>query len=102
MDSVFALFNYLKESTWIESLMYTYGYQDFNPSEPEYHMLGGILLELHESTWSDDLHLYKPDIEDEGLKFLTVFEMRNIYLEQLIVDNTKLTSDVAHRIALSV
>ncbi len=57
---------------------------------------------MDESTWSDQLYNYKTNIEDEGLKFLTVFEMRNIYLEQLIVDNTKLTSDVAHRIALSV
>ena len=82
--------------------MDTYGYDQFNPSEPDYHMLGDILIDLHESTWSDDLHLYKPDIEDEGLKFLTVFEMRNIYLEQLIVDNSKLTSDVARKIVLSV
>jgi hypothetical protein len=102
MDSVFALFDFLKESTWIETLMYTYGYQDFNPNKPDYHMLGDILFDLHESTWSDQLYLYRTDIEEVGLKFLTVLDMRNIYLEKLIVDNSNLTSDVAHRIALSV
>ncbi len=102
MDSVFALFDFMKESTWIETLMYTFGYQDFNPSNPDYHMLGEILFELHESSWSDQLHLYQPDIEEVGLKFLTVFDMRNIYLEQIIVNNSSLDSDVAHKIALRV
>jgi hypothetical protein len=83
MDSVFELFDFMKESTWIETLMYTYGYQDFNPINPDYKMLGDILFELHESTWSDQLHLYKPDIEDVGLKFLTVLDMRNIYLDKI-------------------
>lgn len=102
MDSVFAIFEYLKESTWIETLMYTYGYQEFNPRNPGYNMLGDILIELYESTWSDQLHIYRTDIEDEGLKFLTVLEMRNIYLEKLIVDNSILNSDVARKIVLNV
>jgi len=102
MDSVFALFDFMKESTWIETLMYTYGYPDFNPSKPEHDMLGNVLIELHESTWSDQLYLYRPDIEHAGLKFLTVLEMRNIYLEQLIVNNTNINVDVARKIVLSV
>ena len=102
MDSVFELFDFMKESTWIETLMYTYGYQDFNPSNPDYKMLGDILFELHESTWSDQLNLYKPDIEDAGLKFLTVLDMRNIYLEQLIVNNTRMNIDIARKIVCSV
>jgi hypothetical protein len=100
MDSVFAIFDFMQESTWIESL-YTYGYQGFNPRSPDYNMLGDILFDLHESTWSEQLHIYKPDIEDAGLKFLTILDMKNIYLEQLIVDNTILGHDVARKIALT-
>ena len=86
----------MRESSWIETLRYTYGYEDYENN------LGLVLLEMHESSWSDDLHLYRGNIEEEGLQFLTVLEMRNIYLSELLIDCTKLDSDIVSRIVSSV
>lgn len=72
---VYAIFELLKESTWIESLD-VYGYTTFHKD-----LVPELVATLPESTWAENLPYYKPDIENEGLKFLTVPEMKKI-LEQ--------------------
>ena len=82
MENVLAVFEYMKESTWIQSLE-KYGY----PLPMQYEVpakLPEILLDLYESTWAEDLYMYKRDIEEGlGIKFMTVKEMRNVYLTDL-------------------
>lgn len=69
---VYAIFERLKESTWIESLD-KYGYPQVTVDQiPE------IVSTLSESTWAEKLDIYKPDIVADGLQFISVPEMKRI------------------------
>jgi hypothetical protein len=90
MENVRAVFEYLKESTWVQSL-----------EEPV--KLPEILLELYESTWADELYHYKRDIEEDlGIRFMTVKDMRNAYLTELLLKIDGVGYDIADKIASMV
>ena len=96
MDTIRNIFLFMNESTWMDSLMYTYGYNDFNRWNPSPESIQEVIFDLYESTWSEDLLLYQPDIEEAGLPFMTIRQMRNVYIETFL---NKLTEpDITRKI----
>ena len=96
MDTIRNIFLFMNESTWMDSLMYTYGYNDVNRWNPSPESIQEVIFDLYESTWSEDLLLYQPDIEEAGLPFMTIREMRNVYIETFL---NKLTEpDITRKI----
>lgn len=84
METIRKIFLFMNESTWMDSLMYTYGYSDFNRWNPSRESIEEVLFDLHESTWADDLWVYKTDIEEAGLPFMSVRDMRNACVEEFL------------------
>jgi len=93
MEEVVALFEFMSESSWIQEL-WSYG-MEVDPSDPE--SIGKVLLELYESTWSDNLYTFHRDIVEAGFKFRSIRDMRNIYLVSLL--SSIVDEDVGLKIA---
>ena len=94
MDQVIRLFEFMRDSNWIQDL-YTYD-MSVDPSDSE--SIGKVLLELSSSNWSDDLYTYEPDITEAGIKFMSIRDMRNLYLSNLLT-KVGLDSDTSLKIA---
>lgn len=88
MDRVYSIFEYMSESSWRHDI-----YEYF---ETEYVSIPVILTELYESSWSEDLEHYKSDILSDLGYYLSVKEMRDIYLTSLL--QKVLPNDLAHYI----
>ena len=102
MESVYAIFEFLKESSWIDSLQDNFGYTQFNRTNPrsDPEMLHTILTEMHESSWADNLEDFRRDIEEDlGIAFMSVKEMRNVYLRNALLQVDGVGYDIAERIA---
>jgi hypothetical protein len=102
MESVYAVFEYLNESSWIDFLQDDYGFPQYNRKSPrsDPDTLHTILTELHGSSWADSLEDYRRDIEEDlGIKFMSVKEMRNVYLRNELLKIDGVGYDIAERIA---
>ena len=78
MQHVYAIFELLKESTWIESID-RYGYDTFSMD-----MIPMLISELFDSTWADNLEVYRRDIVEKGcLIYLSVPEMKQIFEKEV-------------------
>jgi hypothetical protein len=101
MESVYAIFEFLNESTWIDFLP-DYGFHDFNRRNPrsDPEMLHTILTELYESSWADMLDVYQRDIEEDlGIPFMSVKDMRNVYIRNVLLKIDGVGFDIADTIA---
>jgi hypothetical protein len=76
MEDIYAIFDLLKESSWIESLD-SYGYKYSKDLIPT------LVTELDESTWAEQLEHLKPDITNAGMKYLSIPEMKAIVQAQM-------------------
>jgi len=74
MENVNAIFEFLKQSSWIEGLD-VYGYNEVTPA-----LIPNIIEELSESSWAESLACFKADIEAAGLVYCTVPEMKQIVM----------------------
>ena len=92
MDRVYSIFYAMRESTWMQNL-YAYRGEDkcgdaclamTEVYDHDRKHIPIILTELYESSWAYELELHKPDLMDELGYFLTVKEMRNIYITSLL------------------
>ena len=102
MESVYSIFEYLNESTWIDLLQDDYGFPQYNRRNPrsDPETLHKILTELHESSWADSLEVYQRDIEEDlGIAFMSVKEMRNVYLRNALLKIDGVGFDIADTIA---
>lgn len=97
MDSVYAIFDLFHESTWIQNL-YKYGYVEMTQVYDRKH-IPAIIMELYESSWSDELEFLRPDVEHAGLTFMTIDEMRHVYIAEVLnVLQDVVCDDVAKQI----
>ena len=110
MDRVYTIFYTMRESTWIQNLYRFRGESNglgeaclamTEVYEHDRKHIPIILTELYESSWSDELELYKPDLIDDLGYYLTVKEMRNIYLTSELA-KTMLCYDMAELISSMV
>jgi hypothetical protein len=102
MESVYAVFEYLNESSWIDFLQDDYGFPQYRRKNPRSDpaTLYTILTELHGSSWADSLEDYRRDIEEDlGIKFMSVNEMRNVYIRNELLKIDCVGYDIAERIA---
>lgn len=74
MDDVYAIFDFLVESTWISCDLQNIYVMYERKNIPEY------ITTFEGSTWAEQLYNYKEDILAEGLIFISVPEMKEIYL----------------------
>lgn len=105
MDTVYSIFEYLHESTFVEKLVYDCGFPDYDPKNPRKNpeMMHTILIELYDTEWADTLLYYQADITDDlGVTFMTVKEMRDVYLTNALLKIDGVCYDVAERIARMV
>jgi len=106
MDCVYSIFYTMRESTWIQNLYMKGSTSEVNAAclamtevyEHDRKHIPIILTDLYESSWADELELYKPYIISELGYCLTVMEMRNIYLTSELY-KTGLCYDVCEQIA---
>lgn len=92
MDRVYAIFYAMRESTWVQNLYSYRGDDEVGKAclamtevyEHDRKHIPIILTNLYESSWSDELELYKPDLIGELGYYLTIKEMRNIYITSLL------------------
>ena len=76
----------------MDTLVYTYGYSDFDRENPSIESIQEVVFDLDESTWADDLLMYRED----GIPFMTVPEMRNVFIEDILCKVTQ--PDIAKKI----
>ena len=84
MQQVYDIFIFLENSGWND--LYAYGYKNGYTLK----LIPELLINLYDSSWAQSLENFKKDIIDAKLKYLTVVEMRNIYLDTKfsMVNNT--------------
>ena len=75
MERVYSIFELMSESSWRHDI-YSYCCDSYN--------IPYILTEMYESSWSEDLENYKSYIFDSLGYYLSVKEMRDIYLISLL------------------
>jgi len=92
MYRVYAIFYEMRESTWMSNLYKFRGEDNYGDAclalstvyDHDRNNIPIILTELYESSWSEELENYKPDIIEWLGYYLTVKEMRNIYITSLL------------------
>ncbi len=100
MEYVRSIFLFMRESSWIDTLMDDFGYTTYNRTNPDETMLDEILVKFRHSSWGHQLEDYKRDIEEvAGIEFRTVNEMRKMRLVEVLTENYTLNFDVADKIA---
>ena len=102
MESVYAIFEYLCESSWIDILQDDMGFPQYKRRTPrtDPETMHTILTEMHSSSWAHGLEDYHRDIEEDlGIAFMTVKDMRNVYLRNVLLKVDGVGYDIAERIA---
>ena len=102
MESVYAVFEYLCESSWIDILQDDMGFPQYNRRNPrrDPETLHTILTKLTDSSWAHCLEDYRRDIEEDlGIAFMTVKDMRNVYIRNALLHVDGVGYDIAERIA---
>jgi hypothetical protein len=98
MEYTRSVFLFMRESSWIDTLMDDFGYTTYNRTNPDQEMLDRILVDLCDSSWAHQLEDYRRDIEEvAGLEFRTVNEMRKMRLIDVLMESTNF--DIAETIA---
>ena len=84
MQQVYDIFIFLEKSGWND--LYAYGYKNGYTLK----LIPELLINLYDSSWAQSLENFKQDIINAKLKYLSVVEMRNIYLDTQfrMVNNT--------------
>lgn len=82
MKPIYAIFDFLKESSMMESLP-SYDFPSFFDSERGTYsvdLIPRIITELDTSSFADQMWLYERDIvEDGGMEFMSIPQMKEVY-----------------------